>query len=68
MGYAPRSGGAIALIAADGTKLSATLAIATRADGRDEGTWRWQVSCTGDPNNVPVTSACGVEHFTVTNN
>jgi hypothetical protein len=31
------------------------------------GTWRWQVSYTGDANNVPTTSACGVESFTITN-
>ena len=34
----------------------------------DEGTWRWLVSYSGDSNNVPATSACGVEHFTIANN
>jgi hypothetical protein len=31
------------------------------------GTWRWQVSYSGDANNNPATSACGVEAFTLTN-
>jgi hypothetical protein len=31
------------------------------------GTWRWQVSYSGDANNVPTTSACGVESFTIAN-
>jgi hypothetical protein len=33
----------------------------------NEGTWRWQVSYTGDSNNEGATSACGVEHFTIDN-
>jgi len=33
----------------------------------DEGTWRWQVSYTGDANNEASTSACGVEQFTIKN-
>jgi hypothetical protein len=33
----------------------------------DEGTWRWQVSYSGDNNNSGSTSACGVEKFTITN-
>jgi hypothetical protein len=33
----------------------------------DTGTWRWQVSYTGDNNNQGATSACGVERFTITN-
>ncbi|HEX9520169.1 MAG TPA: hypothetical protein VF940_28825 [Streptosporangiaceae bacterium] len=33
----------------------------------DEGTWRWQVTYSGDANNVGTTSACGVENFTITN-
>jgi hypothetical protein len=32
-----------------------------------EGTWRWQVTYSGDNNNVGNTSACGVENFTITN-
>ena len=31
------------------------------------GTWRWQVSYSGDANNNPTTSACGVESFTIAN-
>ena len=33
----------------------------------DEGTWRWLVSYAGDANNLPTTSACGVENFTIRN-
>ncbi len=33
----------------------------------DTGTWRWQVDYSGDGNNKPATSACGVENFTITN-
>jgi hypothetical protein len=33
----------------------------------DEGTWRWQVTYSGDANNASTTSACGVENFTITN-
>jgi hypothetical protein len=33
----------------------------------NEGTWRWQVSYSGDANNKPATSACGVEFFTIAN-
>jgi hypothetical protein len=29
------------------------------------GTWRWLVQYTGDSNNQPSTSACGVERFTI---
>jgi hypothetical protein len=32
-----------------------------------EGTWRWQVTYSGDTNNDPSTSACGVERFTIAN-
>jgi hypothetical protein len=32
-----------------------------------EGTWRWQSSYTGDANNDPASSACGVERFTIVN-
>jgi hypothetical protein len=32
-----------------------------------EGTWRWQVTYSGDVNNVSTTSACGIENFTITN-
>jgi hypothetical protein len=32
-----------------------------------EGTWRWQVSYSGDANNEGSTSACGVEQFTIDN-
>jgi hypothetical protein len=32
-----------------------------------EGTWRWQSSYTGDANNDPASSACGVERFTIAN-
>jgi hypothetical protein len=31
------------------------------------GTWRWLVTYTGDANNKPTTSACGVENFTIVN-
>ncbi|HEY3559090.1 MAG TPA: hypothetical protein VGL05_16585 [Kribbella sp.] len=31
------------------------------------GTWRWQVTYSGDGNNNPATSACGVERFTLAN-
>jgi hypothetical protein len=31
------------------------------------GEWRWKVSYSGDANNLPATSACGVENFTITN-
>ncbi len=31
------------------------------------GTWRWQVSYSGDANNAATTSACGVESFTIAN-
>ena len=31
------------------------------------GTWRWQVSYSGDANNQPTSSACGVESFTIAN-
>jgi hypothetical protein len=31
------------------------------------GTWRWQVSYSGDANNSPTSSACGVESFTLAN-
>jgi hypothetical protein len=31
------------------------------------GTWRWQVSYSGDANNSSTTSACGVERFTIAN-
>ncbi len=34
---------------------------------KDEGTWRWQVSYSGDANNEGSTSACGVEQFTLDN-
>jgi hypothetical protein len=33
----------------------------------DNGEWRWQVDYSGDGNNAGATSACGVEHFTITN-
>jgi hypothetical protein len=32
-----------------------------------EGTWRWTSTYTGDSNNNGVTSACGVERFTIVN-
>jgi hypothetical protein len=32
-----------------------------------QGTWRWVVNYTGDANNNPTTSACGVENFTIIN-
>ena len=31
------------------------------------GTWRWQVLYSGDNNNVPTSSSCGVEQFTIDN-
>jgi len=33
----------------------------------DEGTYNWASSYSGDANNNPANSACGVEHFTLTN-
>jgi hypothetical protein len=33
----------------------------------DVGMWRWRVSYSGDANNEPATSACGVEAFTIVN-
>jgi hypothetical protein len=32
-----------------------------------EGIWRWQSSYSGDANNDPASSACGVERFTIAN-
>jgi hypothetical protein len=32
-----------------------------------EGTWRWASSYTGDAYNLPASSACGVERFTIAN-
>ncbi len=32
-----------------------------------EGTWRWKSSYSGDANNNPASSACGVERFTIAN-
>ena len=32
-----------------------------------EGTWRWASSYSGDAYNLPATSACGVEQFTIDN-
>jgi uncharacterized protein (DUF2237 family) len=31
------------------------------------GTWRWASSYTGDGNNTSISSACGVENFTIVN-
>ncbi len=31
-----------------------------------KGTWDWLVTYSGDSNNLPATSACGVESFTIT--
>jgi len=31
------------------------------------GTWRWQVTYSGDANNDGSSSQCGVEHFTIDN-
>jgi len=31
------------------------------------GTWQWKTTYDGDAANVGTTSACGVEHFTITN-
>ncbi len=33
----------------------------------DNGTWRWQITYTGDANNAGTVSACGIENFTITN-
>jgi hypothetical protein len=33
----------------------------------DVGTWRWLVTYSGDANNEPTSSACGVENFSITN-
>jgi len=32
-----------------------------------EGTWQWQVTYSGDPDNAGSSSPCGVERFTITN-
>jgi hypothetical protein len=32
-----------------------------------EGTWRWASTYSGDASNLPATSACGVEQFTIVN-
>jgi hypothetical protein len=32
-----------------------------------EGTWRWASSYTGDTSNLPATSSCGTERFTIAN-
>ena len=32
-----------------------------------DGTWRWLVTYSGDANNKPTTSSCGVENFTIVN-
>jgi hypothetical protein len=32
-----------------------------------EGTWRWASSYSGDTNNLPATSSCGTERFTIAN-
>jgi hypothetical protein len=32
-----------------------------------EGTWRWASSYSGDNNNLPATSSCGTEQFTIAN-
>lgn len=32
-----------------------------------QGTWRWMVAYTGDGDNTPSTSGCGVETFTIDN-
>jgi hypothetical protein len=32
-----------------------------------EGTWRWESTYSGDGNNLPVTSSCGTERFTIAN-
>jgi hypothetical protein len=32
-----------------------------------KGTWRWQVTYSGDPSNQGTTSLCGVEQFTIAN-
>jgi hypothetical protein len=33
-----------------------------------QGTWRWVVQYSGDPNNAGFTIACGIEQFTIDNN
>jgi hypothetical protein len=35
--------------------------------GATTGEWRWQVLYSGDANNQPTSSPCGVENFTITN-
>jgi hypothetical protein len=32
-----------------------------------EGTWRWMSTYSGDTNNLPVTSSCGTERFSIAN-
>ena len=31
------------------------------------GTWRWKLTYSGDPKNLPLTTACGLEQFTIAN-
>jgi hypothetical protein len=40
---------------------------ATTFHATTAGTWRWASSYTGDAFNLPATSACGVEQFTIVN-
>jgi hypothetical protein len=39
----------------------------TTLHATDEGTWRWESTYSGDGNNLPVTSSCGTERFTIAN-
>ena len=47
----------------NGTTTYATTNSTYHASGA--GTWRWQVSYSGDGDNKPTTSSCGVEQFTL---
>lgn len=51
------------------TSLLSALNFAKFVDSSTAGTYKWQISYSGDTNgNADITGACGTEHFEVTNN
>jgi hypothetical protein len=50
-------------VTADGTFSTSNTTVFAMTPGE----WRWQIVYSGDSNNVGVTSACGVENFTIVN-
>ena len=48
-------------------ELSAVLSTNSTVFASTAGTWRRLITYSGDGNNSPTTSACGVENFTITN-